>query len=44
MTRGNSDSTVFRAEFLTQRKTPFDEYKIDLKGDYGSQDRRPKRQ
>lgn len=38
MTRGNSDSTVFTAEFQTQRKTPFDEYKIDLKGAYGSQD------
>jgi putative salt-induced outer membrane protein YdiY len=38
MTRGNSDSMLFTANFLTQRKTPFDEYKIELKGAYGNQD------
>ena len=38
LTRGNSDTTLFTADYLTQRKTPFDEYKIDLSGTYGEQD------
>ena len=28
LTRGNSDTMLFTADFLTQRKTAFDEYKI----------------
>ena len=38
LTRGNSDTTLFTADYLTQRKTPFDEYKIDLSTTYGEQD------
>jgi len=38
MTRGNSDTLLFTAGFQTQRKTPFDEYKIELNGNYGDQD------
>ena len=37
LTRGNSDTTLFTADYLTQRKTPFDEYKLDLNGSYGDQ-------
>jgi putative salt-induced outer membrane protein YdiY len=37
LTRGNSDTTLFTADYLTQRKTPFDEYKIELNGSYGDQ-------
>jgi putative salt-induced outer membrane protein YdiY len=37
LTRGNSDTLLFTADFLTQRKTPFDEYKIGLGGAYGDQ-------
>jgi putative salt-induced outer membrane protein len=40
LTRGNSDTTLFTADYLTQRKTPFDEYKIDLNTTYGEQDSR----
>jgi putative salt-induced outer membrane protein YdiY len=40
MTRGNSDTTLFTADYLAQRKTPFDEYKIDVNGSYGDQDSR----
>ena len=38
LTRGNSDTTMFTADFLTQRKTPVDEYRIGLGGGYGDQD------
>lgn len=37
MTRGNSDTTLFTADYSIQRKTPFDEYKLDLNGAYGDQ-------
>ena len=37
LTRGNSDTLLFAADFLTQRKTAFDEYKIGLGGAYGDQ-------
>jgi putative salt-induced outer membrane protein YdiY len=37
LTRGNSDTTLFTADFLTQKKTPFNEYSIGLSGAYGSQ-------
>ena len=37
ITRGNSDTTLFTADFLTQKKTPFNEYTIGLNGAYGSQ-------
>ncbi len=38
LTRGNSDTTLFTADFLTQRKTPADEYRFGLSGGYGDQD------
>jgi len=38
LTRGNTDTTLFSADFLTQRKTPTDEYMIGLAGAYGEQD------
>ena len=38
LTRGNSDTMLFTADFLTQRKTPFNEYTISLGGAYGNQD------
>jgi len=37
LARGNSDTMLFTADFLTQRKTPFDEYSIGLAGAYGDQ-------
>lgn len=37
LTRGNSDTMLFTADFLTQKKTPFDEYKIGMDAAYGSQ-------
>ena len=37
LTRGNSDTMLFTADFLTQRKTPIDEYKIGLGVAYGDQ-------
>ena len=37
LTRGNSDTMMFTADFLTQRKTVFDEYKIGLDAAYGEQ-------
>jgi len=38
LTRGNSDTTMFTADFLTQRKTAADEYRFGLGGVYGDQD------
>jgi putative salt-induced outer membrane protein YdiY len=38
MARGNSQSLLFTADFLTERKTPFNEYKVGLSGAYGDQD------
>ncbi len=40
LTRGNSDTTLFTADYLAQRKTPNDECKIGLSGAYGDQDSR----
>ena len=37
LTRGNKSSTLFSVDFLTQRKTPTDEYMIGFGGAYGSQ-------
>ena len=37
LARGNSDNIMFSADYLAQRKTPFDEYKIGLGGAYGEQ-------
>ena len=37
LTRGNSQSTLFTADFLTQKKTPFNEYQIGLAGAYSEQ-------
>ena len=38
LTRGNTSTTLFSADFLTKRKTPSDEYVIGLGGAYGEQD------
>jgi len=38
VTRGNTSTTLFTAGFLTQRKTPTDEYLLGLGGSYGEQD------
>jgi len=38
LARGNTESMLFTADYLAQRKTPFDEYKIGLDGAYGDQD------
>jgi len=37
MTRGNTSSTLFSADFLTKRKTPTDEYMFGIAGAYGEQ-------
>ena len=37
LTRGNSDTTLFSADFLTKRKTPANEYQFGLGGAYGDQ-------
>lgn len=37
LTRGNSDTMLFTADYLTQRKTPFDEYKLGMSAAYGNQ-------
>jgi putative salt-induced outer membrane protein YdiY len=37
LTRGNSDSMLFSADFLTKKKTPTDEYGFRLGGSYGDQ-------
>jgi putative salt-induced outer membrane protein len=37
MTRGNTSTTLFTADFLTKRKTPTDEYMFFLGGAYGEQ-------
>ena len=37
LTRGNSDTALYTADYAAQRKTPFDEYKLDFNGSYGSQ-------
>ena len=37
MTRGNSDTFLFAADFQTQKKTPLNEYKIVLNAAYGDQ-------
>ncbi len=37
MTRGNTSTTLFSADFLTKRKTSTDEYMIGLAGAYGEQ-------
>ena len=37
MTRGNTSTTLFTADFLTKRKTPTDEYMFFLGGSYGEQ-------
>lgn len=37
LTRGNSDTALYTADYAAQRKTPFDEYKLDFQGSYGSQ-------
>lgn len=38
VTRGNKSTTLFTADFTTQRKTPTDEYLLGLGGAYGQQD------
>lgn len=38
LTRGNSDTLLFSADFLTRKKTPDDEYAVRLGGSYGEQD------
>jgi putative salt-induced outer membrane protein YdiY len=38
LARGNSDNMLFTADYLAQRKTPTDEYKLGLSGAYGEQD------
>ena len=38
LTRGNSDTMLFTADYLAQRKTPTDEYKLGLSGAYANQD------
>ena len=35
LTRGNSDNTTFTADYLGQKKTPFNEYKVGLSAAYG---------
>jgi putative salt-induced outer membrane protein YdiY len=40
LTRGNKSTTLFTADFTTQRKTPTDEYLLGLGGAYGQQDSR----
>lgn len=35
--RGNTDSTLFSADFLTEKKTPVNEYSIGANGSYGDQ-------
>ena len=35
--RGNNNSTMFTADFQTQKKTPFDEYRLGLGTAYGEQ-------
>jgi putative salt-induced outer membrane protein YdiY len=37
LTRGNSQTLLFAADFVSQRKTPTDEYKLGLGGAYGDQ-------
>lgn len=37
LTRGNSDTLLATANFLTQKKTPTDEFSIGLGGEYGDQ-------
>ena len=37
LTRGNTDTTLFNADFLTQRKTPDNEYQFGADAVYGSQ-------
>jgi putative salt-induced outer membrane protein YdiY len=37
LTRGNSDTTLFTADFLTQKKTPDNEYSLGASGAYGDQ-------
>jgi putative salt-induced outer membrane protein YdiY len=37
-TRGNSDTTLFTADYQAQRKTTLDEYKFELADAYGDQD------
>lgn len=37
LVRGNTDMTLFSADFLTQKKTPADEYRLGLGGAYGEQ-------
>jgi putative salt-induced outer membrane protein YdiY len=37
LVRGNSDTMLFSADFSTQHKTPFEEYKIVLNTSYGDQ-------
>jgi putative salt-induced outer membrane protein YdiY len=37
VTRGNSQTLLFTADFLTQKKTPNDEYMFGLGGAYGNQ-------
>ena len=37
LTRGNSDTMLFTANFLTTRKTPVNEYSLGLAGAYGDQ-------
>ena len=38
LTRGNSDTTMFSADFQTRKKTPANEYALRLGGSYGEQD------
>jgi putative salt-induced outer membrane protein YdiY len=38
LARGNSDNIMFTADYLAQRKTATDEYKLGLAGAYGEQD------
>jgi len=40
LTRGNSDTMLFTADYLTQRKTPFNEFKLGISGAYGDEDSR----
>lgn len=38
LARGNTDTTLFTADFLTQKKTPNNEYSLGASGAYGDQD------
>jgi putative salt-induced outer membrane protein YdiY len=37
LVRGNTDTTLFSADFLTEKKTPSNEYKLGVSGAYGAE-------